>query len=105
MAVFPRIQLTDASLELDTDRAAVVGLITSVPAGQPSERSADRLHPVRVSVPIALQRRGVEMRLALVGNTASSLPDPALISLIARAHYLSEETDRWDDENADRGCR
>ena len=93
MAVFPRIQLTDASLELDTDCAAVVGMITSVSAGQPSERSADKLHPVRVRVPIALQRRGVEMRLA-VGSTALASPDPALISLIARAHYyLKKLTD------------
>ena len=69
-------------------------MITPVPAGQPSDRTGNKLHPVRVSVPIALQRRGVETRLTLVGSTASSSSDPALISLIARAHYyLKKLTD------------
>ena len=60
MAVFPRIQLTDASLELDTDRAAVVGLITSVPAA--NRASALLTSCILLESASQSPYRGVELR-------------------------------------------
>ncbi len=67
------------------------------PTGRAADTRVDAQHSsfVLISTPITIKRRGVETRLVIDADSASSRkPDPRLVDAIARAHlYLGKLTD------------
>lgn len=67
------------------------------PPGRAADTRVDAQHSsiVVISTPISIKRRGVETRLVIDADSASSRkPDPRLVDAIARAHlYLDKLTD------------
>ncbi|WP_439604253.1 recombinase family protein [Shinella sp.] len=95
-AITRRIELRPAELVLDIDRQALLNLlINNERPDHHSPAPESRLNPIRIQVPIAIKRRGVETRMVLANGTAPAPQiDPALIHLLARAHtYLVKLTD------------
>jgi site-specific DNA recombinase len=67
------------------------------PPGRAADTRVDAQHSsiVVISTPISIKRRGVETRLVIDADSASSRkPDPRLVDAVARAHlYLGKLTD------------
>lgn len=91
-AIIPRMELAPGSITLAVDHAALVAILL----GEEHKSHASTPEScTRVTLPIALTRRGQEARIVVEG-TASSRPtrDQALVDQIARAHhYLAQLTD------------
>ncbi|MCO6050479.1 recombinase family protein [Mesorhizobium sp. RP14(2022)] len=91
-AIFPRVELAPGSITLAIDHAALVAILLGEDA---ASQTATAENCTRVTLPIALARRGQEARIVVEG-TAQSRPtrDQALVDQIAKAHhYLAQLTD------------
>jgi hypothetical protein len=68
--------------------ARLATLLVGRPASLPDSEAADDGEPIVLSVPVALKRTGLEMRLLVEGAAGAAEPDPALIKLIVKAQQL-----------------
>jgi len=70
------------------------GLAEALETTQPEDKS-----PITLTVPIHLQRRGIENKLIIRGRNANPAPDPKLCQLIARARLWFDQLAAGEVEN------
>lgn len=99
--IFRRIVLAPSAMRFEVDPPALISLLLEKPAeakrehelGNDASDQASSLTVIERS--IIIKRRGIEARIVVGGNaSAAREPDPALITLLGRAHtYLRHLTD------------
>jgi DNA invertase Pin-like site-specific DNA recombinase len=81
-------------LEISTD--ALINKLHTSGTDHRSDVDQDEEHTIRsitCDVPVAIERRGIEMRLVIENDQGGRTPDAALVDLIAKAHlYLRHLT-------------
>ena len=94
--IMTRVDLTKDSITITCDHSSLVGRLIGAPMSK-STTQADRPDAAahRITLPIAMKRRGVETKMVLTnGNTSHQKHDASLVQLIAKAHcYLASLTD------------
>ncbi|MEX1036590.1 MAG: recombinase family protein [Sneathiella sp.] len=86
-ALIHRVSLSHGSITIDLSRNALVRLLDV-------KRAADhdgREETITLKIAIKLQRRGVEAKLIIAGNTRARQPDPDLCRLIASGRYWFDQ--------------
>jgi hypothetical protein len=78
-------------IELCLRRGQLAALLADRLASLPDSETADDGAPIALSVPVALKRAGLEMRLLVEGAAGAAEPDPALIKLVVKAQQLRDK--------------
>ena len=93
--IMTRVDLTKDSITITCDHSSLVGRLVGAPMPK-STTQADRPDAAahRITLPIAMKRRGVETKMVLTnGNASHQKPDASLVQLITKAHcYLASLT-------------
>jgi len=89
--IIERIDLAPETITIMLSRS---GLAEALEATQPENKS-----PITLTVPIHLQRRGIENKLIIRGRNANQAPDPKLCQLIARARLWFDQLASGEAEN------
>jgi DNA invertase Pin-like site-specific DNA recombinase len=59
-------------------------------SGRPTTIGNDAVDEIILTIPIALKRAGIELRLVVPGSTSGSPPDETLVRIIAKAHQIRD---------------
>ena len=89
--IIERIDLAPETIGITISRSGLAEALETTP---PEDKS-----PVTLTVPIHLQRRGIENKLVIRGRNANPAPDPKLCRLIAQARLWFDQLAAGDVEN------
>jgi len=89
--VIERIDLAPETISITLNQTGLTEALGTTP---PEDKS-----PIALTVPIRLQRRGVETKLIIQGPNASHAPDSKLCQLIARARLWFDQLAAGEMEN------
>jgi site-specific DNA recombinase len=96
LAAVSRIQVHAEAIEIALDSS---GLIRWLLDGSKPGRVGEGAEPsiIILTVPVRLQRTGLEIRLLVQGGTEEAAPDDSLTRIMVRAHAIRDRL--FDDEN------